>query len=437
MGARKNVMQQATNCNKSVLLEERVAIGKAPPGGRVDRKSKLIRGVKILGFHSRNPGAVLGKDFADMAGYDYDPAAIKEALPLYEGALVNLDHLESKRDGNGMRVPEGSRHVKQRFGKLQNVRVESDGAYADIRYLDNHPLTPMVLEAAEEMPDVFTMSHHAHGEVERCNDHRGNDKRGKVKKINQVHSVDLIAERPGTTTSLFESSPMDDDSAMTSEAAAQSNASTDETAGNSGRPSRGCDSRASFCHEVMAACKDADLDLAGTVLQVLGAILKAAKSAPRGPKECPGRDDDTYVAEDDDGTEAEESADDDSDQAMQESLGGTPSVARLRKRVSLLESREKACILLSQRGLMLTPELITAVAAQRDADAQQTLIESLAAAPPGKATSAPPSRPALKPFVSRPRSAAPLPVSAGKAVRLGPSDATQELLLSLGRARLK
>jgi len=433
----KKVTQQATIHDKSVLLEERVAIGKAPPGGRVDRKSKLIRGVKILGFHSRNPGAVLGKDFADMAGYDYDPAAIKEALPLYEGALVNLDHLESKRDGNGMRVPEGSRHVKQRFGKLQNVRVESDGAYADIRYLDNHPLTPMVLEAAEEMPDVFTMSHHAHGEVERCNDHGGNDKRGKVTKINQVHSVDLIAERPGTTTSLFESSPMDDDSAMTSEAAAQSNPLPDETAGNSGRPSRGCDSRASFCQEVMAACKNADLDLAGTVFQVLGAILKATKSAPQDARVAPGRDADTYVAEDDDGAEAEESADDDSDQAMQESLGRTPSVARLRKRVRLLESREKACILLSQRGLTLTPELITAVAAQEDDHAQQALIESLAASPPEKATSALPSRPALKPFVSRPRSAAPLPLSAGKAARLGPSDATQELLFSLGRARLK
>ena len=46
------------------------------------------------------------------------------------------------------------------------------------RYLDNHPLTPMVLEAAEEMPDVFTMSHHAHGEVDK-----GSDSRGKITKI--------------------------------------------------------------------------------------------------------------------------------------------------------------------------------------------------------------------------------------------------------------
>jgi hypothetical protein len=385
--------------------------------------------VKILGFHSRNPGAVLGKDFADMAGYDYDPAAIKQALPLYEGAPVNLDHLESKRDGNGMRVPEGSRHVKQRFGKLQNVRVESDGAYADIRYLDNHPLTPMVLEAAEEMPDVFTMSHHAHGEVDK-----GSENRGKVTKINQVHSVDLIAERPGTTTSLFESSPMDDDGAMTSEAAAQSNASTNVTAGHSGRRSQGSDSRGSFCEEVMAVCKSEDLDLPGTVFQVLGAILKVAKSAPQGPNEDPGCDDDTYVAEDDDGAEAEESANDDSDQAMQESLGQTARVAGLRKRIRLLEARETACILLSQRGLALTPELITAVAAQEDEHAQQTLIESLTAVPPGGALVA---RPALKPLVSRPRSAAPLPLSASKAARLGPSDAMQDLLLSLGRPRLK
>jgi hypothetical protein len=184
---------------RSVKLFERVSTaGKSRL--RVDRKAKLIRGVKILGFHSRNHGSVLGKDFADMAGYDYDPRAIKEALPLYEGAPVNLDHLENERDRNGMRVPNQSRKVGQRFGKLQNVNVQADGAYADIRYLDNHPLTPMVLEAAEEMPDVFTMSHHAHGDVEK-----GDDGRGKVTKINQVHSVDMIAERPGTTTSLFES----------------------------------------------------------------------------------------------------------------------------------------------------------------------------------------------------------------------------------------
>jgi hypothetical protein len=411
-----------TNGNRSVLLEERVAIGKAPPGGRVDRKAKLIRGVKILGFHSRNPGSVLGKDFADMAGYDYDPSAIKEALPLYEGAPVNLDHLESKRDRNGMRVPDGSRHVKERFGKLLNVRVESDGAYADIRYLDNHPLTPMVLEAAEEMPDVFTMSHHAHGEVDK-----GDNGRGKVTQINQVHSVDLIAERPGTTTSLFESSPMDDDSAMTSEAtAAQPLAATDTDRGV----------RGSFCREVMAACKNADLDLAGTVLSVLRAILKVATSAPdaKGLANC---EDDASVTEDDDGGDAGESAGDSSDSSMQESLGRSPQIAGLRKRIRLLESREKACILLSERGLTLTPELITAVAAQRDDHAQQALIESLATAMPGATRGATTGRAALKPFVSRPRSAAPFPVLPSRAIGLGPSDATQDLLFSLGRARLK
>jgi len=410
---------------KSVLLEERVAIGKAPPGGRVDRKAKLIRGVKILGFHSRNPGSVLGKDFADMAGYDYDPSAIKQALPLYEGAPVNLDHLESKRDRNGMRVPDGSRHVKERFGKLLNVRVESDGAYADIRYLDNHPLTPMVLEAAEEMPDVFTMSHHAHGEVDK-----GDDGRGKVTKINQVHSVDLIAERPGTTTSLFESSPMDDDSATTNKGSAGESSAATNSDG---------DSRDSFCRDVMAACQDDDLDLAGTVFQVLQAIVKAAngsQTSQSNSSDDAGADD-ASVTEDDD-AEAEESADDDSgDSSMQESLWRSPRIAGLRKRIRLLESRERACILLSERGLTLTPELITAVAAQKDHQSQQALIESLAATHPELSSSAHFGRRAQRPQFSRPRSAAPFPLSSNKSGRLGPADAMHDLLLSLGRARLK
>jgi hypothetical protein len=413
-----------TNGNRSVLLEERVAIGKAPPGGRVDRKAKLIRGVKILGFHSRNPGSVLGKDFADMAGYDYDPSAIKQALPLYEGAPVNLDHLESKRDRSGMRVPDGSRHVKERFGKLLNVRVESDGAYADIRYLDNHPLTPMVLEAAEEMPDVFTMSHHAHGEVDK-----GDDGRGKVTQINQVHSVDLIAERPGTTTSLFESSPMDDENATTN----KSTAGKSPVARNIDS-----DSRDAFCRDVMNACKNGDLDLAGTVFQVLQAIVNVANCSSEDDSNAAtgGAEGNEAVTEDEE-AEAEESADDDGgDSSMQESLRRSPRNAGLRKRIRLLESRERACLLLAERGLTLTREMITAVAAQRDHQSQQALIESLAAARPELSSSAPFGRRTQKPLFSRPRSASPLPLSSNKSGRLGPADATHELLLSLGRARL-
>jgi hypothetical protein len=433
------------NTCEMVLLEERIGIGKAPPGGRIDRDAKLIRGVKILGFHSRNPGAVLGKDFADLAGYDYDPAAVKQALPLYEGAPVNLDHLESKRDGNGMRTPNGTRQVKQRFGRLQNVRVESDGAYADIHYLDNHPLTPMVLEAAEEMPDVFTMSHHAHGEVDK-----GPNNRGKVTRINQVHSVDLIAERPGTTTSLFESSSMDDDSngAMTREATAtQANSSVRGSNTNSRAASQaasaGRGSQGSFCQEVMAACKSEGRDLAGTVFQVLQAIVKVAASAGCAKKSTNAADNSSEtsqasVEEDDADTEAAESADDsDSDQSMAESLARSPELTGLRKRVRLLEARERACILLSQQGLVLTSEMITAVAAQKSAQAQQALIESLSNNRGGTSVGAAIGRGALKPLVSRPRSAAPLFPTPNKGAKLGQSDATQDLLVSLGRVRLQ
>jgi hypothetical protein len=437
--------RMTNNGSKTVLLEERIGIGKAPPGGRVDRECKLIRGVKILGFHSRNPGAVLGKDFADLAGYDYDPAAINAALPLYEGAPVNLDHLESKRDGNGMRIPNGTRQVKQRFGRLRNVRVESDGAYADIHYLDNHPLTPMVLEAAEEMPDVFTMSHHAHGEVDK-----GPNNRGKVTKINQVHSVDLIAERPGTTTSLFESSSMDDDSdgTMTSEAtAAQAEgtaggSSNKRKAGSQGAPG-GRGSQGSFCKEVIAACNNGQLDLAGTVFQVLQAIVKVAGSAGSVKKSTNPLDDSSdapraAVEEEDADADAEESADDDgSDQAMAESLAGRSALSGLRKRIRLLEAREQACILLSQRGLTLTSELITAVAAQKSAQAQQALIESLSDNRGRTSIGAATGRGALKPLVSRPRSAAPLFPTPNKGAKLGLPDATQDLLVSLGRARLQ
>ncbi len=146
--------------------------------------------------------------------------------------------------------------------------------------------------------------------------------------------------------------------------------------------------------------------------------------------------DDAAVTEDEE-AEAEESADDDSgDSSMQESLRQSPRIAGLRKRIRLLESRERACLLLAKRGLTLTRETITAVAAQRDHQSQEALIESLASAQPELSSSGPFRRRAHKPLMSRPRSASPLLLSSTKSGRLGPADATHELLLSLGRARL-
>jgi hypothetical protein len=171
--------------------------------GKIDKTAHVLRGVKVLGLESRNAARVLGLDSRDIGDaatkpYSYDPDAVKAAVPLYEGASVNLDHLASSYDGSGRRVVQGQRSTSQRFGRLVNVRFE-DGLVADLEYLASHPMAATICEMAERMPEQIALSHHAKCVPEV------RDGRVVIVQISAVESVDLIGERPGTTTSLFES----------------------------------------------------------------------------------------------------------------------------------------------------------------------------------------------------------------------------------------
>lgn len=147
---------------------------------QVDRENSVIRNVKIIGFESANNRI-------------YTPEALKEAAPLYEGVKVNVDHPE----GN----PDDQRSAWDRIGFLQNVRfVEGKGLYGDLHLLPSHPFTKRVIDAAENMPQVYGLSHNAKGE--------GNEDRksGKfvINKVVEVRHVDIVAD-PATTQSLAES----------------------------------------------------------------------------------------------------------------------------------------------------------------------------------------------------------------------------------------
>ena len=142
----------------------------------VDAKEGLIKDVKILGLTSSNKR-------------DYSPAAVKRASKLYEGAMVNIDHI-----GKGQQ-----RGLASRFGKYENVRyVEGEGLRGDLRFNPHHPMAGQVAWFAEHMPDALGNSHHANG--------KGVMKNGRmlVEEIEDVKSVDLVAD-PATTKSLFES----------------------------------------------------------------------------------------------------------------------------------------------------------------------------------------------------------------------------------------
>lgn len=161
----------------AVTLTEKV-VSNLVGGLKIDRDHNRIYGVKVLGYQSLN-------------GRRYLPAAVKAAAPLYEGAMVNIDHPEGK--------PTDQRSAYDRFGKLVNVRyIENKGLYADLEYLASHPMASRVLEAAEKMPDLFGLSHNAEGEGE-------DDDNGVfiIHKITEVRHVDLVAD-PATTRSLSE-----------------------------------------------------------------------------------------------------------------------------------------------------------------------------------------------------------------------------------------
>jgi hypothetical protein len=171
---------------------------------RVDAANGVIYGAKIVGLESRNIGRTIGLDsktFGDALDktYGYSKAGLTEAIPMYEGATVRIDHPLSELDDNGRRViKQRSRPALSTNGVLRNVRMEEDGLYGDIHLFLHHPHTAFILEVAERAPDKIACSHNADGTPVLENG------RAVIKKINQVYSVDLVGDKPGTTKGLFE-----------------------------------------------------------------------------------------------------------------------------------------------------------------------------------------------------------------------------------------
>ena len=145
---------------------------------RIDRAAAMLREVKILGLHSRN-------------GRRYRPEALIEAVPLYEGARVNVNHPSGD--------PTAPRDYRDRLGSLENVRYrESQGLFADFRFNPKHALAEQLVWDAENAPGNVGFSHNIQAQLRRDGD------QWIVERILKVHAVDLVAD-PATTQGLFES----------------------------------------------------------------------------------------------------------------------------------------------------------------------------------------------------------------------------------------
>ncbi len=148
-------------------------------GVRVDPEAGVIRGVKILGLESRN-------------GRVYESAALERAVPLYEGAKVNMNHAGGD---------DAARDYRDRIGSIRGVVFrEGEGLFGDLHYNPKHALAEQLAWDAANAPENVGFSHHVEAELAREGD------RFHVREITAVKSVDLVAD-PATTKGLFESKP--------------------------------------------------------------------------------------------------------------------------------------------------------------------------------------------------------------------------------------
>lgn len=144
----------------------------------VDAAAGVVKNVKVLGSQSQN-------------GRTYTEQAMRQALPLYEGSKVYLNHP----------VKAGEpRRVEDRFGEMRGVSYRpGEGLFAEqFIYNPKHPFAEAFAWNAEHAPHALGFSHNVTG--------RTSVKDGKtvVEAITKVASVDLVAE-PATTRGLHES----------------------------------------------------------------------------------------------------------------------------------------------------------------------------------------------------------------------------------------
>jgi hypothetical protein len=144
---------------------------------RVDRGAGVIRGVKLLGLSSRN-------------GRRYREKALVEAVGLYEGAKVNINHPKGH--------PLSPRDYQDRLGEIRGVLFRAgEGLFGDLHFNPKHALSEQLMWDAEHAPQNVGLSHNVLARTTRAGD------RMAVEAIAKVQSIDLVAD-PATTAGLFE-----------------------------------------------------------------------------------------------------------------------------------------------------------------------------------------------------------------------------------------
>jgi hypothetical protein len=137
----------------------------------------VIRGVKLLGLASRN-------------GRRYREQALTDAVGLYEGAKVNINHPKGH--------PLSPRDYQDRLGVVRGVAFRAgEGLFGDLHFNPKHALSEQLVWDAEHAPQNVGMSHNVLARTKRSGDET------VVETITKVQSIDLVAD-PATTSGLYE-----------------------------------------------------------------------------------------------------------------------------------------------------------------------------------------------------------------------------------------
>lgn len=140
---------------------------------KIDRAAGIIERVKVLG---------------EAGNHEYPKATRERSRQLFEGARVYIDHPAKGSHG---------RSVRDRMGRLKNVREEGDGLYADWHFNPKHSLAEQVCTDAETEPDGWGFSINGDGRPQKPGSKL-------IEEITRLTSVDVV-DSPATTAGLFES----------------------------------------------------------------------------------------------------------------------------------------------------------------------------------------------------------------------------------------
>lgn len=146
------------------------------PNARHDPVAGVVRDVLVVDPRSTN-------------GRSYSADALRNAIRMYEGANVYIDHPSGA--GN-------ARKVGDRFARLRGVYARNDGSLwaKTLVYNPAHSFGKSFAWTVDHEPDMIGLSHNADGHVIR------EQGRTLVKQITRVHSVDLV-DKPAHGRGLF------------------------------------------------------------------------------------------------------------------------------------------------------------------------------------------------------------------------------------------